>query len=386
MRILLWAPYGAGSHYWGPGMSAFRLYKNQLGSDVQLFLAHGYDKQEIYSDVFTNQYYISNLSGNNLKAIRLLVFLIKSFFFIKKRCNEFDVVHCLSSYESSFRPALWMERRGLPVACKITGASSTFESGGKISKLLGLGERRKKTINDISAYISISEEITRMLIKEGALPDKIHAIPNGVDIDRFCQPESEEKIALRKKYGVNNVFTILFVGGISARKQPMMLAEMLNNCVQLQGMNIQVVMVGPDRSKNNEIGKIKKYVSDNNLDDHFFYFDHTNVPEDFYKLSDVFCLPSLQEGMSNALLEAMSSGLPCLVTPISGSTDLVDDGVNGKFITNLEELVNQISKLNSNHELLIRYGEHARHKIEAGFSRESVYKRHIELFCNIRGE
>ncbi len=40
MRILLWAPYGAGSHYWGPGMSAFRLYKNQLGSDVQLYLAH----------------------------------------------------------------------------------------------------------------------------------------------------------------------------------------------------------------------------------------------------------------------------------------------------------------------------------------------------------
>jgi glycosyltransferase involved in cell wall biosynthesis len=51
-----------------------------------------------------------------------------------------------------------------------------------------------------------------------------------------------------------------------------------------------------------------------------------------YRAADFFCLPSKNEGLPNAMLEAMASGLPCIVTPISGCVDLVEDGQNSRIV------------------------------------------------------
>ena len=82
MRILLWAPFGAGTHYWGPGTSAYRLYKNNKDKNVKVTLVHGSKSQDIFSDVYDEQIRIGNIDNKSLFSY--LVYLYKSYRWIKR--------------------------------------------------------------------------------------------------------------------------------------------------------------------------------------------------------------------------------------------------------------------------------------------------------------
>jgi malate/lactate dehydrogenase len=66
IRILLWAPLGAGTHYWGPGTSAFRLYKSNTNKNVKVTLVSASYKQDKFPDVYDEQISLPSLDNNNL--------------------------------------------------------------------------------------------------------------------------------------------------------------------------------------------------------------------------------------------------------------------------------------------------------------------------------
>ena len=63
MRIILWAPSGAGTHYWGPGTSAYRLYRLNKNLDIKVTLVHGTDRQGDFPGVYDEQVQSGNLEG-----------------------------------------------------------------------------------------------------------------------------------------------------------------------------------------------------------------------------------------------------------------------------------------------------------------------------------
>lgn len=77
--------------------------------------------------------------------------------------------------------------------------------------------------------------------------------------------------------------------------------------------------------------------------------------------AQMFLLPSNYEGMSNALIEAMCLGLPCISTKVSGSVDLIDDGINGLLIDcgSEAQLVDAMCKIADNKVLANRLAENA---------------------------
>src|SRR5690606_2134407 len=106
--------------------------------------------------------------------------------------------------------------------------------------------------------------------------------------------------------------------------------------------NFHLILLGPDRSgQENLLSKIYEYIDANQLKRYVSHFDHSSSPINFYQLSDVFVLPSLSEGMSNAVLESLSCGIPCVVTPVSGMRDMVLENNNG-FIEQLEDFPEKI--------------------------------------------
>lgn len=100
-----------------------------------------------------------------------------------------------------------------------------------------------------------------------------------------------------------------------------------------------------------------------------------------YNLADIFVLPSHNEGMSNAVLEAMACGLPLLVTDVGGTLELITEGENGFIFekSNDEELAFILEKLYKNKDLRVKMGEKSRKKA-TNFSWSTIGKQYISLF------
>jgi glycosyltransferase involved in cell wall biosynthesis len=103
-----------------------------------------------------------------------------------------------------------------------------------------------------------------------------------------------------------------------------------------------------------------------------------------YAAAHVFVLPSFNEGMSMAALEAMGAGLPLLLTHTGGTEELVEEGVNGFTHDwgDVETLVNQIRQLAQDRGLARRMGEASRLRA-ARFSWEGIAERYMGLFTKL---
>jgi len=114
---------------------------------------------------------------------------------------------------------------------------------------------------------------------------------------------------------------------------------------------------------------------------HFLGYVPREQIAEYYAAADVFVLPSFNEGMSVATLEAMASGLPLVVTRTGGTTELVLEGVNGFTFSwgDVDGLTSHLRRLARDRDLIKRMGAASRHR--AGmFTWDTAAARYIDLF------
>jgi glycosyltransferase involved in cell wall biosynthesis len=98
-------------------------------------------------------------------------------------------------------------------------------------------------------------------------------------------------------------------------------------------------------------------------------------------------LPSRSEGMPNALLETMACGLACVATRVSGSEDVIQDGVNGVLVEveDYQRLAEALLALLADPQLVERYGAAARATIERHYALERIAERYSLLYERVSG-
>ena len=112
-----------------------------------------------------------------------------------------------------------------------------------------------------------------------------------------------------------------------------------------------------------------------NMQNNFIFVESTLSIEKYYKASDIFVLPSLREGLPNALLEAMSTALPCVSSDLKGVTDyLISDKKEGLIFApgDVESLCKAIYALLNDRNMAKELGRNAREKILDKFSIDKV--------------
>ncbi len=152
----------------------------------------------------------------------------------------------------------------------------------------------------------------------------------GVDYDYFKPVDAKTKLELREKYNLpKDKLIILNVGTAIARKGWLDLFDALSTVVKSFD-RLSLVAVHAGHSEFDLKVEAKKRGVDT------FLNDLGEIPPgqiaDLYKAVDIFCLPSHWEGLANANIEAMSSGLPVITTNVSGHPELVKDGINGVLV------------------------------------------------------
>jgi glycosyltransferase involved in cell wall biosynthesis len=186
-------------------------------------------------------------------------------------------------------------------------------------------------------YLSVSPGLSRAY-REAGLPDsRLRQISNAVDTERFQPASSGERVALRANLGLpGDLPILLFVAFFSRDKRPQLLYDAW--AATAPDIRSALLFVGATQSAYGEVdaelaGSIRGRAAATGLADRVLFVESTLTIERYFRAVDAYALPSIREGFPIALLEAMSSGLPCVATRLSGSTDvIIEHGVNGLLV------------------------------------------------------
>jgi glycosyltransferase involved in cell wall biosynthesis len=227
-----------------------------------------------------------------LNGIIFIIFGLLQLSRIRRRISLTHAHQLFSSTTVGFM-AKFLFNKGLVV--KVT-ASGVFGELNELKKL-PFGRLRHFSFRSIDRVIVLSDEMKNEMRELGFSENRITLIPNSVEISPFLTPIS----TLLKR-----PVRLLFTGRLSQEKSLKTLIEAARLLSQ-EGIDCEVSLVGGASYGGRVVGPVSQI-------------------NKFYEEADIFILPSISEGMSNALLEAMAHGIPCVVSAIPANLFVVTHG------------------------------------------------------------
>jgi len=227
--------------------------------------------------------------------------------------------------------------------------------------------------------LTVSNSLRRALVRSGIPEEKVEAILNGVDIGKFQSSDTRAGKRLSTESGDSRVL-FGYVGRISAEKGIDLLLRAFSAIHQRRGdTGLVIVGDGPELDKMRALADAlgTQHAVD-------FLGARADVHE-LYRTFDVFVLPSLVEGLSNAVLEAMASGLAIVVTGVGDNSELIEDGKNGFVVPagSVEELVRKMDMLAKDDECRNRLGGSALAKAKAEFSLDRMIRNYEDFYTSL---
>jgi glycosyltransferase involved in cell wall biosynthesis len=238
-------------------------------------------------------------------------------------------------------------------------------------------------------FFGVSPRLEALYAASGLPARRFRLIPNGVDLERFRPASPDERRSLRAGLGLPvEGALILFVGFFSREKCPDLLFEAWCRLIEHGDRTSTLVMVGATRSAYYEVearlaDEIRVRAARRGLTARLHFVEATPEIERYQRAADVFVLPSVREGLPNALLEAMACGTGCIATRLDGVTDtLIDDGESGLLVPARDEaaLTAALAQLVSQPERARAMGARARQRIERDFGLAQTASRYLAVY------
>lgn len=313
---------------------------------------------------------------SNKGKLTPLSYLIKSLAYIWRNKKNIDVLHAHSLNTTGFTAALATYLIKLPSISKIAGGGNEIGCEAKRMYLEGgLKKFRILFMNKyLSKYIAISRPIKQDLLDIGVPENKISFLPNGINM---INEDKEDKQRKRNKLKLpQNKVIYLFVGRFEPVKGiDILLKAWMNTSTKFKERS-QLVFLGQgsfnlehfsSEQSINVVGKV----------------DNVN---EFLIASDYFLLPSRYEGISNALLEAITHKLPVIVSDAGGNKDIVDKNTGFLFEKENDVKLTRILEetLNYDENKLSAMTQNAYFKINENYAMENVCNSYEQLYINLK--
>lgn len=297
--------------------------------------------------------------------------------YLWQRRNQIDILHSQGAYytQSIVGPLGLLFGKPSLVKASLANDDLCSLTGSSISAI------HRRFLNMIDAYVAISSDLEQEFLDKGLRKEKVQRIPNGVDTDRFhpTTPGQKQTAAIRLGLPTDRRIA-LFVGVFDHRKRISWLAKRWT-ATNGFGTGTLLCAVGPT-SREPYGNRLRKQLEDMavahpNL---LKIYSHTDDIAPFYRASDYFVFPSSNEGLPNALLEAMASGLPTIATRVSGSNELVQEGKTGWGfdVDDEESLAHALTQLDGDHCRVM--GQQARLVAEKQYCIDTIATRYETLY------
>ena len=308
----------------------------------------------------------------NYRAYRILKEIIDR--------EHFDIIHCHTPVGAMIArlAAAGARRRGTKVI--YTAHGFHFFDGAPLLNWLLFYPAEKMLAPLTDVLITINKEDYRRA-KEKIRTKRIEYVPGvGIDTNKFrCGTVDVAQKRKELGYGEDD-FLILTVAEMTPNKNHITVLNALSLLKEKEEFdNIHYLICGR--------GVMQESLMDSaealEIDSHVRFLGYRTDAPQLYRCSDMFAFVSFREGLSVALMEAMSCGMPILCTKIRGNTDLIDDGVSGIFTENNPQAVaDNILRLYRDAEFRKTLGENASEKVML-FDEKNVLAQVKEIYLSM---
>jgi glycosyltransferase involved in cell wall biosynthesis len=295
---------------------------------------------------------------------------------IQDRLEKFDpdLIHIATPDYLGFRALKWAVKKEKPIVASYHTHFSSYLKYYKLSFLEPLLWKYLAWFYGKCIHVYVPSESMVNLLEEWSINSELKIWARGIEKD--CFGPSFRDAEWRAQLGVaDNDLVITFVSRLVWEKNLKLFAEVVNK-LQRSYPNLKALIVGDGPALEGTKEIIPQAI--------FTGFLKGDELAKAYAGSDIFFFPSDTETFGNVTLEAMASGLPCVVADATGSRSLVDHGVSGfvipversdKFYTFIEELINDES-------LRLRMSESAIKKADA-YSWQAVNNHLLTYYTEV---
>jgi sugar transferase (PEP-CTERM/EpsH1 system associated) len=239
----------------------------------------------------------------------------------------------------------------------------------------------------VGHYIPLSRELEAYLTRDVGVPAaRVTRIVNGVDTRRFRPRDGAREVLPPDLRGADRV-VVGSVGRMAAVKDPMNLAEAFVRLLRERperAKTLRLVVVGDGEL----LGRVRDRLDQAGVG-HLAWLPgrRDDVPE-ILRALDLFVLPSLAEGISNTILEAMASGVPVVATRVGGNAELVDEGTTGHLVPRADPaaLASAIDPYLVSPDLRASHGAAARRRADTEFSLDRMVRSYTEVYDRVLRE
>lgn len=245
--------------------------------------------------------------------------------------HEVAVVHLVGWSRKAVLLHALARELGLRVVLRLTSAGADDPVA-----LRARGRLAAWVARDADALVAPSPALRELALRAGIEAGRVRRIDNGVDLDRFRPASPVERAAARAALGLPaDSLLALCVGHFAPEKGQ---RELLAAWARGVGRKGVLAFVGAESSSNPEVdagyaASVRDDALALGLGDRVTFLGHREDVAAVYRAADLFAFASRREGRPNVVLEAMASGLPCVVHRLPGITDdLVEDGVSGHLV------------------------------------------------------
>jgi glycosyltransferase involved in cell wall biosynthesis len=282
---------------------------------------------------------------------------------LKREC--YDIVHFHTSRAHSMAPLV----RGFAPALFVTRRMDYRPNRIFASYLF------KRAVDCV---VAISGGVADSLAAAGVDRSCITVVPSGVDCKRFRPPNADERIHARARFGISEgEIAIAAVGALEPRKGHRYLIEAIATLAQ-SDTRLKCFIAGDGSIR----ADLERQVAERGCAGRVAILGRIEDSRELLWASDIFVMPSLNEGLGVAALEAMACNLPAIVSATGGLREVVEHEVSGILVepARADEIGTAIAQLANSAELRAKIGAAARARVEDNYSMESMAQRTLTLY------
>ena len=313
------------------------------------------------------------------QRVRGILFTVMGVWAISGKKRSIQIIHAHQLYSPTLIGFFCKKFFGMNVVVKVTASGELGEY--RQLQSLSFFRLRKLAFKSIDRVIVLTDEMRTEVQQLGFRDEQIILIPNSVETQ---SPVKNANFSKR----LSKRLEILYCGRLSSEKSLETLIKAGRKFAE-QGGSCRIRLVGGSHGGRDVTAQLKELSQSPPSGLVIEFLGHQSDVRPFYEESDIFVLPSISEGMSNSLLEALAHGLICICSDIPANRFVIENGENGLLFQCGDaddlcaKLITVANDLCERAELYKKLSTGAQRTVINRFSTQSVGKRIADIYHSL---